>query len=75
MTADDYRRKAEALLRRAAESPNLKERGELIDQALHFHNLAMDAAGHSDGRVNDNRDTTAPAEARFDTDDEQEQRA
>lgn len=50
----DYHRKAAELLRQAAETDNTDERGRLIDDALHWHNLALDAAGHSDGKLNDN---------------------
>jgi hypothetical protein len=51
---ETYRRKAEALLRRAAETSNMKDRGRLIDEAMHWHNLALDARDHLDGRINDN---------------------
>lgn len=54
--AETYRRKAEALLRRAAAAADMKERGRLIDEAMHWHNLALDAHDHRDGLVNDNRD-------------------
>jgi hypothetical protein len=40
---DDYRKRAEALLKAAAETDNMKQRGQLIDQAMHWHNLAMEA--------------------------------
>lgn len=53
--ADSYRRKAEALLRQASQTANMKERGRLIDEAMHWHNLALDARDHADGRTNDNR--------------------
>jgi hypothetical protein len=45
MPADRYRRQAEELLRKAAETENMKQRGELIDEAMRWHNLAMEAAG------------------------------
>lgn len=40
---DTYRNRAEALLKAAAETDNMKMRGELIDQAMYWHNLAMNA--------------------------------
>jgi hypothetical protein len=50
--SDTYRRRAEALLRQAAETANMKERGRLIDEAMHWHMLAVDAHdGHE--RAND----------------------
>jgi hypothetical protein len=52
MSADRYRQKAETLLRQAAEAANMNERGRLIDEALYWHNLAMEAAGHT--KSNDN---------------------
>lgn len=59
----DYRAKAEALLRQASATDNMKQRGELIDQAMYWHNLAMDA--HEDAYIllNDNEDHE-PVEAR-----------
>lgn len=54
--AETYRRRAEALLRQAAETTNMKDRGRLIDEAMHWHNLALDARDHLDGRTNDNDD-------------------
>lgn len=51
-----YHRKAAEILRRASETTDVLERGRLIDEALHWHNLAMDAAGHTDGKLNDNSD-------------------
>jgi hypothetical protein len=53
--SDTYRRRAEALLRKAAETANMRERSELIDQAMHWHMLAMDARESHD-RTNDNTD-------------------
>jgi hypothetical protein len=59
---DEYRRRAEALLRLAAGSDNMKERGRLIDEAMHWHNLALDQ--HDDHlRANDNEGADG-AEAR-----------
>jgi hypothetical protein len=52
---DEYRAKAEALLRLASTTDNMKQRGELIDQAMHWHNLAMDAHESRFG-LNDNDD-------------------
>lgn len=51
---DDYRAKAEALLRLASSTDNMKQRGELIDQAMHWHNLAMDAHDQTHLTLNDN---------------------
>ena len=56
--ADAYRRKAEALLRQAANVADMADRGRYIDEALHWHNLAMDAAGHPDQRVHTTTRTT-----------------
>ena len=52
--ADHYRRRAERLLSQAAQAENMAERGRLIDEALHWHNLALDHTGHANGRLNDN---------------------
>jgi len=43
VSEDHYRRNAEALLRRAAEATNMAERGRLIDEAMQWHNRAIDA--------------------------------
>lgn len=40
---DDYRNQAEALLRLAATTDNMRDRGRLIDEAMHWHNRAMAA--------------------------------
>jgi hypothetical protein len=56
MPNDTYREKAEALLSAASRAQNMNERGRLIDEAMHFHNLAMDADDHRDGWINDNCD-------------------
>jgi hypothetical protein len=53
---DDYRAKAEALLRLASGADNMKLRGELIDQAMHWHNLALDAHDRPYPILNDNED-------------------
>lgn len=50
---DVYRRKAEVLLREAAQTSNMKERGRLIDEAMHWHNLALEATGHPSERLSD----------------------
>lgn len=39
---DVYRARAEALLKLAAGTDNMKERGRLIDAAMRWHNLALD---------------------------------
>lgn len=54
MSEDIYLRKAERLLNEAARATNMKERGRLIDEAMHWHNLAIDKHDHKDGRTNDN---------------------
>lgn len=56
---DEYRAKAEALLRLASSADNMKLRGELIDQAMHWHNLAMDAHDRLYATLNDNEDDEA----------------
>lgn len=40
---DVYRGRAEALLKLAAGADNMKERSRLIDEAMHWHNLALSA--------------------------------
>jgi hypothetical protein len=52
--AEHCRRKAEALLIEASRATNLKERARYIDEAMHWHNLALDAHEHRGGRPNDN---------------------
>jgi hypothetical protein len=62
--SDTYRRRAETLLRKASEAVNMKERSQLIDEAMHWHMLAMDARESHD-RDNDNDgDLGDEAEAR-----------
>jgi len=39
---DDYRSQAEALLRLAAAADNMRDRGRLIDEAMHWHNRALE---------------------------------
>lgn len=49
---DHFRSQAEALLRLAAATDNMRDRGRLIDEAMHWHNRAMEAreeAGRSPG--------------------------
>jgi hypothetical protein len=41
--AEDYRRKSDDLLRQAMKADDLNERGRLISQAVHFHDLAHEA--------------------------------
>jgi hypothetical protein len=53
---NDYRAQAEALLRQASATDNMKQRGELIDQAMYWHNLAMDAHQDAYTILNDNED-------------------
>jgi hypothetical protein len=43
--SEQCRRKAEALLTEAARASNMKERGRLIDEAMHWHRLALEAHG------------------------------
>jgi hypothetical protein len=43
--AEYCRRKADALLTEAAGVVNMKERGRLIDEAIHWHGLALEAHG------------------------------
>ena len=40
---DDCRERAEALLRLAAAADNMRDRGRLIDEAMHWHNRALEA--------------------------------
>jgi hypothetical protein len=56
--ADDryqYQRKAEALLRKAADTADMRERGRLIDEAYHWHRLALEGPSASTGHDNDDR--------------------
>lgn len=41
--ADLYRARADQLLRLAARTTNLRERSQLIGEAAHYHELALDA--------------------------------
>lgn len=38
---EDYRNQADALLRLAAATDNLRDRGRLIDEAMHWHTRAL----------------------------------
>jgi hypothetical protein len=53
MDAEYCRRKAESLLTEAAQATNMKERGRLLDEAMHWHALALDAHGCRRGRLDD----------------------
>jgi hypothetical protein len=59
----DYHCKAEALLSQAAAAPNMLERGRLIDEAMYWHMLALEAAKDAGGR-------DAPHDAPDDAQDE-----
>lgn len=39
---EDFRSQAEALLRLAAATENMRDRGHLIDEAMHWHNRALE---------------------------------
>ena len=54
--SNTYREKAKALLSAASRAQNMNERSRLIDEAIHFHNLATNADGHRNGWINDNCD-------------------
>lgn len=54
--SETYRRKADKLLSEAAAAPNMADRGRLIDEALRWHVMAMDAAGHPERRLYDDGD-------------------
>ena len=51
MSVELYRRKAEDLLRQATQTANMKERGRLIDEAILWHNRAVDARDLQDDRI------------------------
>jgi hypothetical protein len=59
--AEHCRRKAEALLIEASRATNLKERTRYIDEAMHWHSLALDAHEHRNGRLNDNAERPGKA--------------
>jgi hypothetical protein len=60
---EDYRSQAEALLRLAANADNMRDRSRLIDEAMHWHNLALDLHDSEHRQANDNDDADE-AEAR-----------
>jgi hypothetical protein len=41
--SDRYKRKADELLRQAAQTTDSAERGSLVEQAAHWHSLALEA--------------------------------
>jgi hypothetical protein len=43
MSVHEYRRKAEALLKRALKTTDLRMRGILLDEAVMFHQMAVEA--------------------------------
>ena len=47
MYDEKCRRKADDLLRQAAETSNMKERSRLIDEAMHWHLLASEGRGRT----------------------------
>lgn len=51
---EHYRCKADLLLRQAAVTSNMKERSQLIDEAMHWHKLASNALAHPDKGFADN---------------------
>ena len=51
MSVELYRRKAEDLLRQATQTANMKERGRFIDEAILWHNRALDARDLQDDRI------------------------
>ena len=53
MDADLCRRRADALLHEAAGATNMRERGLLIDEAVRWHSLALEAEPQP-GPDNDN---------------------
>ena len=57
---DDYRSQAEALLRLAAASDNMRDRSRLIDEAMHWHNRAVEVR---DGVADSDEDLADEARA------------
>jgi hypothetical protein len=53
MSVEGFRRKAEELILRAAETKNMKERGALIEEALHWHDKALAEMGKAEWPVAD----------------------
>lgn len=51
LEAEQHRRKADELLRRAAECTNMKERGRLIDEAAAWHLKAVRSATGETGEA------------------------
>lgn len=45
---EDYRSQAEALLRLAAATDNMRDRSRLIDEAMHWHNRAVEVRDDAD---------------------------
>lgn len=54
-----YRERAEALLKLAASADNMRERGRLIDEAMRWHNLALDLEGDGWDLSNDDLEDEA----------------
>jgi hypothetical protein len=47
MSEERYFHKVEVLLRQATSATSEAERNRLIDEALHWHNLALEAHSHT----------------------------
>lgn len=62
MSNDDFRRKADALLQEAAQTSNMRDRSRLIDEAMRWHNMALDAHDPEDLAA---ADDSEPAETAF----------
>jgi hypothetical protein len=50
---EDYRSQAEALLRLAAAADNMRDRSRLIDEAMHWHNRAVEVRDRVGDRDDD----------------------
>jgi hypothetical protein len=50
MSVHEYRQRAEELLDRAARTTDLKMRGAVLEQALLWHHLAVEAHAHRGAR-------------------------
>ncbi len=50
---EDFRSQAEALLRLAANADNMRDRSRLIDEAMHWHNRAIEVQEAGDGAPGD----------------------
>jgi len=61
MSVEEYRARAEALLRLAAQTDNLRDRGKLIDEATVWYNRTLDDHEGDDGPINDNYDDPSPS--------------